>query len=113
MATNSHIVTFICIFLRFHQRLIEKVVFTSSPLLFTPLGSRPWFFNNPHPVQKLKSLLTDTCVLMLELITNHSLRATGATVLFDARVPEAVIQKRTRHKSLDALCSYERVTLDQ
>ena len=45
--------------------------------------------------------------------TNHSLRATGATVLFDAGVPEAVIQKRTGHKSLDALRSYEQVTLDQ
>ena len=44
--------------------------------------------------------------------TNHSLRATGTTALFDAGVPECIIQKRTGHKSLDALRTYmyERVT---
>ena len=45
--------------------------------------------------------------------TNHSLRATGATVLFDAGVPESVIQKRTWHKSLEALRTCERVTPSQ
>ena len=35
--------------------------------------------------------------------TNHSLRVTGTTSLFDAGVPEAIIQKRTGHKSVDAL----------
>ena len=44
---------------------------------------------------------------------NHSLRATGTTALFDAGVPEAIIQKRTGHKSIDALCCYERTTMDQ
>ena len=42
--------------------------------------------------------------------TNHSLRATGATLLFDAGVPEMIVQKRTGHKSLDALPTYERIT---
>ena len=45
--------------------------------------------------------------------TNHSLRATGATTLFDAGVPESLIQKRTGHRSLDALRMYERVTPQQ
>ena len=35
--------------------------------------------------------------------TNHSLHATRASALFNAGVPEAVIQKRTGHKSTDAL----------
>ena len=42
--------------------------------------------------------------------TNHSLCATGTTTLFDAGIPEAVIQKRTGHRSLEALRTYERVT---
>ena len=42
--------------------------------------------------------------------TNHSLRATGATLLFDAGVPILIVQKRTGHKSLDALCTYERIS---
>ena len=45
-----------------------------------------------------------------EIFTNHSFRATGATVLFNAGVPENLIQKRTGHKSLDALHTYEQVT---
>lgn len=45
--------------------------------------------------------------------TNHSLRATGTTTLFDAGVPEALIQKRSGHRSTKALRMYERVTPDQ
>jgi integrase len=37
-------------------------------------------------------------------LTNHSLRATGATRLFEANVPEKLIQERTGHRSIDALC---------
>ena len=42
--------------------------------------------------------------------TNHSLRATGATTPCDAGVPEAIIQKRSGHRSTKALRMYERVT---
>lgn len=45
--------------------------------------------------------------------TNYSLRATGTTALFDAGIPECIIQKRTGHKSLDSLRTYQRVTLSQ
>ncbi len=37
-------------------------------------------------------------------ITNHSLRATSATQLYRSGVPEKVIQERTGHRSLEALC---------
>ena len=43
--------------------------------------------------------------------TNHSLRATGATNT--ANVPEKMIQQRTRHRSLKALRTYERTTVEQ
>ena len=42
--------------------------------------------------------------------TNHSPRATGTTTLFDAGIPEAIIQKRTCHRSLEALHTYKHVT---
>ena len=45
--------------------------------------------------------------------TNHSLRATGATELFRAGVPEKIIQQRTGHMSLKGLHIYERTTIDQ
>ncbi len=45
--------------------------------------------------------------------TNHSLRASGASAMFEAHVPEKIIQKTTGHRSLEALCTYERVSTDQ
>ena len=40
--------------------------------------------------------------------TNHSLRAIGATQLYESGVPEKVIQERTGHRSLEALRVDER-----
>ena len=34
-------------------------------------------------------------------------------MLFDAGMPELIVQKRTGHKSLDTLHTYERITLRQ
>ena len=45
--------------------------------------------------------------------TNHSLRATGATCLFQSHVPERIIQKTTGHQSLESLRTYERVSTEQ
>ena len=44
--------------------------------------------------------------------TNHSLRATGATALFNAGVPEKLIKDVTGHRS-NALHLYERPSLQQ
>ena len=41
--------------------------------------------------------------------TNHSFRATSASQLFQANVPE-IIQERTGYRSTDALRLYERTT---
>ena len=47
---------------------------------------------------------------MREIYTNHSLRASGATKLFQKEVPEKVIQEITGHRSLKALRKYEKVS---
>ena len=39
--------------------------------------------------------------------TNHSLRATGATKLYESGVPEKLIQEHTGHRSLEALRVYK------
>ena len=41
---------------------------------------------------------------------NHSLRATGAMELYQAGVPEKVLQEHTGHLSLTGLCQYERIS---
>ena len=86
--------------------------FYLSPLPFTPTGNRPWFFDNPLSLRKLQGLVKKMCsdAKVPGNFTNHSLRATGATLLFNASVPESIIHKRTGHKSLDTLRTYERVT---
>ena len=45
--------------------------------------------------------------------TNHSLRATGATQLYESGVPEKLVQERTGHRSLEALRVYERTNEEQ
>lgn len=49
---------------------------------------------------------------IMEKKTNHSLRATGASALFHANVPEKLIREVTGHKS-NSLHLYERPTEDQ
>ena len=53
------------------------------------------------------------CNAVIDGKTNHSMRATGATMLFQNEIPERVIQTVTGHKSLDALRSYERFSTKQ
>ena len=83
--------------------------FYLTPLPSTPTGSRPWFFGEALPLKRLQGLLKQMCTdaNIYGNFTNHSLRATGATVLFDAGVPESLIKKRTGHKSIDALRVYD------
>ena len=42
--------------------------------------------------------------------TNYCLRATGASNMFEAGVPQKVIRKRTGHRSLQGLRHYEHTT---
>ena len=88
--------------------------FYLTPYPFTPLNGQ-WYYAERYGVKHLRDLVKNmTKDAGLDgNYTNHSLRATGATTLFDAGVSEALIQKRTGHKSVDALRTYERVTMDQ
>ena len=45
--------------------------------------------------------------------TNHSLRSTGITSLFQTGVSEKVIQNQSGHRLLDVLCKYEKVSEEQ
>ena len=45
--------------------------------------------------------------------TNHSLRASEATSLFQAEAPEKVIQEFTGHRSVEALRQYEKIANQQ
>ena len=73
-----------------------------------------WFFIQPVGRNTLASMVKNMCSQIgVTGKTNHSLCATGATRLFEANVPEKLIQERTGHKSTDALGRYVRTSVVQ
>lgn len=86
----------------------QNDVFYLRPKPKTPaaLETEPWYENSPVGRNKLVIFVKE---MFLEAgfeenpKTNHSLRATGATALSKAGVPEKIIQKTTGHRSLEAL----------
>ena len=73
-----------------------------------------WYICAPIGRNKLSSMLKEMCVdAGIKERSNHSLRATGITSLFQADVHEKVIQKTSGHRSLEALRSYEKISTEQ
>jgi len=94
----------------------ENDVFYLTPLPKRPLdGTKPWYTITPVGKNKLNGLLKEMCAEagLSKDFSNHSLRAYGATTLFQAKVPEKLIQMRTGHKSIEALRCYERTSETQ
>ena len=82
--------------------------------LNVPHQSKPWYASQPCGENKLSGMAK----IMFSLIgitgkTNHSLQATGASELFQAGVPEKIVQERSGHRSVKALHLYERTTTSQ
>ena len=95
-----------------HVRILDEYF---QPLPFTPTGSRPWYWSTPLGKNKLAQMVKQMFrrANIQGNFTNHSLRATCATQLFGAGIPEALVQKQTGHKSVESLRLYERVTEHQ
>ena len=59
-------------------------------------------------------MVKDMCEeLGVEGNTNHSMRASGPTAMFQKNIPEHVIQKVTGHRSLGSLRAYEKISTSQ
>ena len=73
-----------------------------------------WYDCAPIGCDKLSKFLETMCkeTGITEKKTNHSLRATGASALFHANVPNKLIREVTGHK-LNSLELYEQPTEDQ
>ena len=93
---------------------IEKDLFYCRPIENksdqAPTCSRSvWFYAIPIGQNKLSQMVPEMC--KLGSITGHKtnhiiLPATGATELYEAEVPEKIIQERTGHRSLECLRMY-------
>ena len=91
---------------------VEPDNFYVCPLPSVPkIASKPWF-TVVRSDGTLTSMLRGMCAEagVQGHKTNHSLRATGASELCAARVPERIIQERTGHRPLKALRTYERTS---
>ena len=87
-----------------------------QPLQAVPSDPQhPWYKATPIGVNLLKNMMPKVSELARprSSYTNHSLRATAATRMFAAGVPEKVIAEFTGHKSPKALHQYERTSIDQ
>ena len=90
--------------------------FYLQPLSKIPkVDKSPWFTSVPVGRNTLSKMVKDICLEggIKGGHTNHSLRATGASELFQNGISEKVIQLRTGHLSLQGLRHYERVTDEQ
>ena len=90
----------------------EKDVFYLRPKHRAPTTPDvPWYDCVLGGKNKLSTMVRDICSEGgITKKTNHSLRATWATTLFKAGVPEKIIQNTTGHH---ALRCYERVSDEQ
>ena len=74
-----------------------------------------WFAAKPLGHNPLDSMVKEMCKAagITGYKTNHSLRTTTATRLFQAGVDEQLIMERTGHRSLDGVRSYKRTSQEQ
>ena len=94
----------------------EKDLFYCRPLDEAPADpSLPWYLNVPIGRNVLSKMVSEMCAEagVPGNKTNHSLRVSGASCLFDAGVPERIIEQRTGDRSVEGLRLYERITDDQ
>ena len=92
---------------------VDNDLFYCKPMASAPLDdSCPWYFNVPIGKNTLSKMVADMCAEagLSGKKTNHSLRVSGTSCLFEAGVPEKLIQQRTGHRTLESLRMYERVT---
>ena len=89
----------------------EKDLFYVRPLEKISSLSKPWYSSVPigkHSLHaKMKNMCSEAGISGHK--TNHNLCATAATEMFRRGAPEKLIQERTGHCSIEALCNYERL----
>lgn len=69
---------------------------------------KSWSCNTPCDKNRLSKVVSEMFMEagVAQKKTNHSLRASGVSTLFEAKVDEKIIQSCSRYKSLDALQCY-------
>ena len=98
------------------SRIKEMNIFYARPLNQRQDDeSAPWFAPVPVGRNIISKVVSHMCheAQIDSHKTNPSLKATGATQLYNAGVPEKTIQQRTGHRSLDSLRVYKHTSVQQ
>ena len=103
------------IYQSFPEMQLKKICYLrpSSRVPHNPIA--PWFQSVPIGRNQLGKMVPNMYVSagIAGHKTNHSLRASAVTDLFQANVLEKLIQERTGHKTVQALRVYQHTTDDQ
>ena len=86
---HSHVALLDLYFSKVPQHLVKPdTPFYLKPLPFAPTGTNPWYWDESLPKHKIQFMVKDMFkeAHIQGHFTNHSLRATGTTALFDAVV---------------------------
>ena len=107
---------FVRIFKLYQERIPENIpdhAFYLKPLQ-NPTASC-WFSNKPLGHHTLTTTIARLCkeAGITGFKTNHSLRATTATRLYQSGVDEQLVMEHTGHRSLDSVRHYKRTSDEQ
>ena len=98
------------------ERAIKEDIFYWRARPSIPANGEPWFFKNAigHNVlaQLMKGMLTSVGIDSTAK-SNHSLRATAISQMFQSNVAQKVIMERSGHLTKEGLASHERTTAQQ
>ncbi len=95
---------------------VKKDLFYCRALKNVPAEGLPWYCGVALGHNILKKKLSGMFLLAgldAEFVSNHSLRATGVSWLYESGVPEQLIMERSGHLSISGVRSYERTTAEQ
>ena len=95
---------------------VKKDLFYCRALKKVPAEGMPWYCGVALGHNALKKKLKDMFVLAdldEECVSNHSLRATGVSWLYESGISEKLIMECSGHLSVSGVRSYERTTAEQ
>ena len=102
-----------------YMKRLPRYAFIEDILYLRPKEKCPadpessWYEERPLGKNTLSNMMKEMSQGGIAKKTNHSLRATGASAMFQAGVAEKITQKATGHKSVEALRTYEQASSEQ
>lgn len=103
---------------RKYKEHLPDIIQDDTPFYLTPIPKpkgKVWYKKTPIGVHTLEGTIARLCKKagVSGFKTNHSLRVTAATRLYQEGLDEQLIMERTGHRSLDGVRAYKRTSKEQ